>query len=341
MSGVKLRAISSTNPKIQHDLSCITSLENALATQDQTLKAVVYSEDAPHSDGDKGIMSLAVRKDTAAPLGADGDYVPLIVDVEGKLHVVDTQTAAINTTLSDLSHTEDGAHASADKGIMSLAVRKDTAAALGADGDYVPLITDNDGRLHTIDEHSASINTQIADLSKGEDAGHSSGDKGIMSLAVRKDTAGAIAGTDGDYSPLQVNSSGALRTSGASAASRNTANITNNFGGTALSGNLAQNVATASIDMNEYAHLSFVIISGIASNGKELKLEVSADNSTWFDSNNSVFIGERAVSNGAGSTSNIYVAQGNFNNLTNRYARIVSHSSGTIAFTSFSFSQLN
>lgn len=279
MSGVKLRAISNANPKIQHDLRCITSLDNALAVQDQTLKSVVKAEDAAHADGDNGIMSLAVRKDTAAALGGDGDYVPLITDNEGKLHVVDSATTGIAPA--------------------------------------------------------------ILDITKTEDAAHVSGDKGIMSLVVRKDTAASLASTDGDYAPLQVNASGALRTETASAASRNTTTISNNYSGTALTGNLAQNVASSAIDMNEYAHLSFVIISNSGSDGKELKLEVSADNSTWFDSNNSVFIGQRAVSDGAGGTSNIYVGQGSFSNLTNRYARIVSHSSGTIAFTDFSFSQLN
>lgn len=46
------------------------------------------AEDAPHASGDAGVMILAVRKDAAAALaGADGDYVPLIVDDEGKLWV--------------------------------------------------------------------------------------------------------------------------------------------------------------------------------------------------------------------------------------------------------------
>lgn len=45
---------------------------------------------------------------------------------------------------------------------------------------------------------------------KHEDAAHSSGDVGWMLLAVRKDTAAALAGTDGDYIPLIVDSSGRL-----------------------------------------------------------------------------------------------------------------------------------
>lgn len=43
-----------------------------------------------------------------------------------------------------------------------------------------------------------------------EDTAHTTGDTGTMSLAVRNDTLAALAGTDGDYSPLQVNASGSL-----------------------------------------------------------------------------------------------------------------------------------
>lgn len=43
-----------------------------------------------------------------------------------------------------------------------------------------------------------------------EDAAHSSGDTGIQALAVRKDTAAALAGTDGDYAPLEVDATGRL-----------------------------------------------------------------------------------------------------------------------------------
>lgn len=46
------------------------------------------AEDAAHSSGEYGIMLLAVRKDTAAALaGTDADYIPLIVDASGRLHV--------------------------------------------------------------------------------------------------------------------------------------------------------------------------------------------------------------------------------------------------------------
>jgi len=47
-------------------------------------------------------------------------------------------------------------------------------------------------------------------LGKAEDAVHGTGDTGVMALVVRNDTLAALAGTDGDYAPLQVNASGAL-----------------------------------------------------------------------------------------------------------------------------------
>ena len=47
-----------------------------------------------------------------------------------------------------------------------------------------------------------------------EDAQHATGDYGIMPLAVRNDTLAALAGTDGDYAPLQVDADGALYIAG-------------------------------------------------------------------------------------------------------------------------------
>lgn len=62
-----------------------------------------------------------------------------------------------------------------------------------------------------VDVTSVTPGTAAASLGKAEDAAHSSGDVGVMALGVRKDTGAAIAGTDGDYSPLQVDANGNLR----------------------------------------------------------------------------------------------------------------------------------
>lgn len=60
---------------------------------------------------------------------------------------------------------------------------------------------------------SAKQDSILAKLAQfyAEDAAHVSGDAGYMLLVVRKDSAGTLAGSDGDYSPLQVDSNGNLR----------------------------------------------------------------------------------------------------------------------------------
>lgn len=52
--------------------------------------------------------------------------------------------------------------------------------------------------------------TGATELGKAEDDPHISGDVGVMALAVRRDTTGSASGTDGDYSPIQVDSFGRL-----------------------------------------------------------------------------------------------------------------------------------
>lgn len=76
----------------------------------------------------------------------------------------------------------------------------------GSDGD--PISSTNIGGKEALD-----VNI-VGGADSGifaEDSAHSSGDKGQFILVVRNDTQGTLAGTDGDYAPLQVDSVGRLR----------------------------------------------------------------------------------------------------------------------------------
>lgn len=131
-------------------------------------------EDAASTGGEEGIMILAVRRDTAASSsGTDGDYSTLNTDANGRLHVIAalaaTQTLATVTTVSTVTN----------------------VATIGT---------------------SVTPGTSAAHLGKAEDAAHASGDTGVMSLAVRTDTAAASSGTTGDYEPFHTDSVGALWT---------------------------------------------------------------------------------------------------------------------------------
>ena len=94
---------------------------------------------------------------------------------------------------------------------MSVTIEEIVTA--GKHGDY-KLIFGYDGtnwRPILIDS-SGNIQMELSNLEHAEDTAHSSGDKGILSMAVRKDDVGSLCSADGDYSPLIVNEHGILRT---------------------------------------------------------------------------------------------------------------------------------
>ena len=121
----------------------------------------VFAEDVAHSDGDKGIHILAI-KDTLMtpaipPAGLDGDYLSLRTDKGGALWARLSTTNAAGSLSKPIGHSEDDAYSGGDGGIMALSVRSNTAASTsGADGDYQPLITDTNGRLHVIDDSAGN-----------------------------------------------------------------------------------------------------------------------------------------------------------------------------------------
>lgn len=80
-------------------------------------------------------------------------------------------------------------------------------AEFGGDGTFTK-VTSSTGLPVKVVE-GITPGTGATDLGKAEDAVHSSGDVGVMSLGVRMDTIAALA-ADGDYTPLQTDEDGAL-----------------------------------------------------------------------------------------------------------------------------------
>lgn len=91
----------------------------------------------------------------------------------------------------------------ADGGIVGLGARADAAVT--------DPTTTTAGLLAIAKGILTFLRVSAAGLGKAEDAAHASGDIGVMSLLVRQDTAAALAGTTGDYTPATVDSLGYLR----------------------------------------------------------------------------------------------------------------------------------
>jgi len=98
---------------------------------------------------------------------------------------------------------------------VSLASLPTLAAGTNNIGDVdvltMPTVTVN---AHDVGSITTAVvpGTAAANLGKAEDAVHTSGDVGVMGLAVRRDADTSLVGTDGDYAPLQVNATGSLKT---------------------------------------------------------------------------------------------------------------------------------
>ena len=77
-------------------LTTIDADTGTISTNSSTLAGAVKAEDAAHTTGDTGVMSLCVRTDTAAARATtDGDYIPCTTDVDGRIH---TTNPAISGT---------------------------------------------------------------------------------------------------------------------------------------------------------------------------------------------------------------------------------------------------
>jgi hypothetical protein len=188
------------------------------------------AEDAVHSSGDTGVMALAVRSDAGTAFGADGDYVPFSVDSSGAvrvtgggggtqytegdtdasitgtamLHEVAADTLATISTTNPLPVSDNGTTLSIDDG----------GGVITVDGTVTANLAAGTNNIGDVDVLSVVPGTGATNLGKAEDAAHTGGDVGVMALAVRNDTPGSLAGTDLDYAPLQLDSTGALRVTG-------------------------------------------------------------------------------------------------------------------------------
>lgn len=136
----------------------ITTIAGAVSGTEMQVDVVAALPAGTNNIGDVDVLTLpALPAGTNAigKLAANSG-----VDI-GDVDVTTCGTITPGTAASSLGKAEDAAHSSGDVGVMVLAVRSNTAASTsGTDGDYQPLITDTNGRLHVV--NSAGVAGDIA-----------------------------------------------------------------------------------------------------------------------------------------------------------------------------------
>lgn len=191
---------------------------DASGNQITTFGGHEYQEDSAHVSGDWGIQSLGVRKDTAAALGANGDYTPFTTNARAATWVAieDGAGGQITSFGGGTEYTEDAASpANPTAAGLSLRRRDTLAAETTTDGDWVTANSTNKGELYVKHVDTLTVETN---LGKAEDAGHSSGDTGIMALGVANTADANISGTTLDYTPFATDLTGAVHVMGKVAA---------------------------------------------------------------------------------------------------------------------------
>ena len=151
-----------------------------------------------------GVAPVDATAGLKVDLGADND-----VTVTGSLTTVSTVT-----NLSQLG----GAAVPIGAGTEAAAIRVTLPTngtgivGLAAGTNGIGKLTSNSGvDIGDVDVTSIVPGTAATNLGKAEDAAHTTGDTGVMALAVRQSANGPLSGADGDYEPLQTDANGHLK----------------------------------------------------------------------------------------------------------------------------------
>lgn len=171
-------------------------------------------------------------------------------------------------SLTGSSHALDMNVAADDVGAL---VKSVLIAQAAGSGEFVPVQATAAGNLKTSIEE---VDTSASGLGKVEDAAHSSGDVGVMSLAVRNDVLATLADTDGDYAPFQVNADGGLWTHHAPN------EVDSNNSTTSTLANDAVFTGTG-VEVLDSASVAITIDASHNSATDGIQLQFSTDNSNW------------------------------------------------------------
>lgn len=163
----------------------------------------VIATDDCGAAGHAQIVKLGIATDgSATAIPADANGLTVKQGTAAQLNCTEASASAIKTAVEIMDDWDESDRAKVNPIVGQAGV----AAGAGAVGATVQRVT------LASDDPAVTALQILDDIVKAEDAAHSSGDKGVMVLAVRNDAHATLA-ADGDYIPLSVDSSGDLHVS--------------------------------------------------------------------------------------------------------------------------------
>lgn len=131
--------------------------------------------------------------------------LPVVIASDQTSIPVATTAVVPGTGATNLGKAEDSVHATGDVGVMILGVRNDSSASsFCANGDYSPIAVNSTGAV------IVSLGSGAVGVAKAEDVASASGDAGVFTLAIRRDSDGSNC-ANGDYTEFQTDARGNLK----------------------------------------------------------------------------------------------------------------------------------
>ena len=252
----KVRLVTATGDEVTEDTD--NSVNVTIVADDAGVGGgTQYTEDDAVPANPIGTSMVAERDDALGGLTpAEGDWTHLFTDASGALWTHDNAIDAV---------------------ISGSEMQVDIVASLPAGTNEIGKLAANSGvDIGDTDVTSIVPGVGASNLGKAEDAAHSSGDVGVASLAVRRDTPTSLAGADNDYLPLTTDEDGAVWSR------------THKVGSVIDSGNSSTTplgidaVFTGTgVDLLGYTNLTVQLASDVDSSATGVSLEFSSDNSNW------------------------------------------------------------
>jgi len=142
----------------------------------------------------------------------DGNYLNVNMNLAGSDAQAGEGTISATTQRVTIATDDDGvAHLATIAGAVSTQMQVDVVASLPAGSAAIGKLAANSGvDIGDVDVTSVIPGVAATSLGKAIQSAQGGTDTGVAALVVRNDALADLSGADGDYTPLQVNKTGAL-----------------------------------------------------------------------------------------------------------------------------------
>lgn len=196
------------------------------------------------------------------------ESIAAVSTITGKTEYLSSTNNALNVNAS-VSITGGATSANQTSGAQKTQIVDGAGNVIGATSNAL----DINVKSGSLSISAVTPGTGATNLGKAEDAPHTTGDVGVMALALRNDTGAVSAGADGDYIALTTDATGALRID-------LNGTLSTNNSSTAVLG--AAGVFTGtSEDVLNYNEIRIAVTASHASATDGLSIQQSPDNTNW------------------------------------------------------------